>query len=68
LFVGNVEKFIGADISTGLEYRPLLNNNILVEGGFATLIAGNGFEDLYQNLNGKTNNPVAGFMEVIFEY
>lgn len=68
LFVGDVQKFIGTDISTGLEYRPLHNNNVLIEGGFAVLLAGNGFEDLYQNLNGETRDHVAGFMELIFEY
>ncbi len=68
LFVGEVREFIGTDLSTGLEYRPLLNNNILILGGLATLIAGEGFEDLFQNLNGKTSNPVAGFMEIVLEY
>jgi hypothetical protein len=32
------------------------------------LIAGEGFEDLYQTLQGKTNNPVAGFLNLILEY
>ncbi len=68
LFVGDVRKFIGADISSGIEYRPLHNNNILIEGGIATLIAGGGFEDLYQNLFGQTRDHVAGFMELILEY
>ena len=54
LFVGDVRNFIGTDISTGLEYRPLLNNNILLLGGLATLISGEGFEDLYQTLQGET--------------
>jgi hypothetical protein len=51
-----------------LEYRPFLNNNVLLLGGLATLIAGDGFEDLYQDLNGKTPNPVAGFLELVLEY
>ncbi len=68
LFVGEVRKFIGTDISTGLEYRPLLNNNVLLLGGLATLISGEAFEDLYQDLNGKTRNHVAGFLDLVLEY
>ena len=68
LFVGEVRNYIGTDISSGLEYRPLLNNNILMLGGLSTLIGGEGFEDLYQNVAGRANNNVAGFMEVVLEY
>ncbi len=68
LFVGEVRDFIGTDISTGLEYRPLLNNNVLLLGGFATLISGEGFEDLYQTLEGDTRDHVAGFLELVLEY
>ncbi|WP_235908604.1 hypothetical protein [Roseiconus nitratireducens] len=68
LFTGRVREFIGTDLSTGLEYRPLLNNNILLLGGLSTLIRGDGFRDLFQNVNGKTRNHVAGFLEVAFEY
>ena len=68
LFVGQVRNYIGADLSTGLEYRPLLNNNLLLLGGLATLISGEGFEDLYQNIDGSTRDHVAGFLEVVLEY
>ncbi len=68
LFVGEVDHFIGADLSTGLEYRPLLNNNIEILGGLATLLTGPGYESLFQDLNGQTDNPIAGFLEVILEY
>ena len=68
LFVGQVRNYIGTDLSTGLEYRPLLNNNVLLLGGLATLIAGEGFEDLYQTIDGKTRDHVAGFLEVVLEY
>ncbi len=68
LFVGEVRDFIGTDISSGLEYRPLQNNNILLLGGLSTLISGEGFKDLFQTLDGKVDNPVAGFLEVTFEY
>ncbi|QDT04453.1 hypothetical protein K227x_28440 [Rubripirellula lacrimiformis] len=68
LFVNDVDKFIGTDISTGLEWRPLLNNNVLVLGGLATLISGEGFEDLFRTLEGDTRNHVAGFLELVLEY
>ncbi len=68
LFTGDVRNFIGADISLGAEYRPLLNNNVVMLGGFSTLIAGDGFKDLFQNLNGQMRNPVAAFLETVFEF
>jgi len=68
LFTGDVRNFLGTDISTGLEYRPLLNNNIVFIGGLATLIGGGGYKDLFQTLSGRANNPVAGFGELVLEY
>ena len=68
LFTGDVRDFIGTDMSTGVEYRPLLNNNILFLGGFSTLLTGNGFDDLFRNVNGTSRNPIAGFIEAVFEY
>jgi hypothetical protein len=68
LFTGEVREFIGTDISSGLEYRPLLNNNIVCLGGFAALFGGDGLRDLYQDLNGEVQTHVAGFLEVILEF
>ena len=68
LFTGEVRHFIGTDISSGVEYRPLLNNNVLFLGGFATLLGGNGLADLFQDVNGDLRNHVAAFLEVILEY
>jgi hypothetical protein len=36
---------IGYDLSLGLVYRPLLNNNIILTGGLAAFIPGGGFRD-----------------------
>ena len=60
LFTGKVRNFIGTDISLGAEYRPLLNNNVLFVGGIAALISGDGFDDLFQELDGDTRNHIAG--------
>lgn len=68
LFTGDVRNFIGTDVSSGLEYRPLLNNNIILLGGFSTLISGEGFQDLFQSLEGKTRNHVAAFAELALEF
>lgn len=68
LFTGNVRNFIGTDVSLGGEYRPLLNNNIVCIGGISTLISGDGFRDLFQDLNGQAQNYLAGFVETMFEY
>lgn len=68
LFTGEIRNFIGTDISSGLEYRPLLNNNILLVGGFAALFGGDGLEDLYQRFDGKLDTFVAGFLEVVLEF
>jgi len=68
LFTGNVRNEIGLDLSAGLEYRPLLNNNVIFVSGVSGLIVGRGFRDLFQPLNGDVNNLAAGFFEATFEY
>lgn len=68
LFTGDIRNFIGTDLSLGAEYRPLQNNNIIMLGGFATLFAGDGFKDLFQNLDGNTRNHLAAFWETVLEY
>lgn len=68
LFTGRIREFVGTDISLGAEYRPLLNNNVLFLGGFSTLISGNGFDDLFQDLDGGARNHLAGFVEAVFEF
>lgn len=43
-----VRRAIGADYSVGLVYRPLLNQNIVLTGGFAYFTPGEGFKDIQQ--------------------
>jgi hypothetical protein len=40
---------IGLDYSVGLQYRPFLNNNAIINFGAAALTPGNGFRDLYSS-------------------
>jgi len=68
VFQGNIRNEIGLDLSSGFEYRPLLNNNVILVGGLSGLIVGNGFRDLYQPLEGNVNDLAAGFFEASFEY
>ena len=68
LFTGDIRNFIGTDVSLGAEFRPLLNNNILFTSGLSTLLGGEGFQDLFQDLSGQTRNHLAGFLEATFEY
>jgi hypothetical protein len=65
VFQEHIRHYIGADLSVGLEYRPLLSNNLIFLGGIAGLIPGQGFKDLYDPLRGGSVGPLAmGFMDV----
>ena len=43
-FQDNIAEDLGTDLSVGIEYRPLLNDNIIVEMGFAAFLPAQGFE------------------------
>jgi hypothetical protein len=64
IFQEQVRHFIGTDLSTGVEYRPLLSNNVIAKCGVSTLLPGNGFKDIYSNLVGPVHTLVAGFLEL----
>lgn len=48
LFQGNIHKSLGTDLSIGLRYRPFLNQNVVIVGGTAVLLPGQGFKDIYE--------------------
>lgn len=48
---------IGFDLSLGVQYRPLLTDNIIVSAGFGALIPGEGFKDIYKS----NTDPVPTF-------
>jgi len=48
LFQGNIHKELGTDLSIGLRYRPLLNQNVVIVGGSALFLPGRGFKDIYE--------------------
>jgi len=68
VFQSNIDEHIGTDISSGVEYRPLLNDNLIVLAGVSGLIPGSGFEDLFGFLSQDVDNLFAGFIEVAATY
>jgi hypothetical protein len=68
LFQGNIDRFIGADLGWGCEYRPLLTENVVFLGGVQMLIPGQGFRDIYNDFNNRLGSLVAGFMNVIVAF
>lgn len=67
-FQGGISHHIGTDLSSGFEYRPLLNDNLVVVAGVSGLIPGQGFGDLYATLSQDADNLFAGFVEVAATY
>jgi len=60
----NIDRRIGFDYSLGLIYRPLLNNQIILTGGFAGFSPAEGFRDLYE----KNKTLYSGFIGVTVRY
>lgn len=64
LFQSNISHELGVDLSAGVRYRPFLSNNVILVGGVATLLPGQGFEDIYE-----TDDPLYhAFMNVILQF
>ncbi|MBI3848714.1 MAG: hypothetical protein HY298_00275 [Verrucomicrobia bacterium] len=57
LLTDKVAHELGLDCSLGVQYRPLLTDNIILSAGFGTLIPGRGFKDIYQT----STDPVPGY-------
>jgi hypothetical protein len=68
VFQDRIDPFIGTDVSTGIEYRPLLTNNVIVVAGVSALFPGGGFRDLYNPLEVKVDALFAGFVEVVLTF
>jgi hypothetical protein len=62
VFQGNIDRFIGADLSMGFEYRPLLSNNIIVTTGVSTLVPSESFRALYNRFGHTAQTLVSGFL------
>lgn len=68
VFQERVRRRIGTDLSCGVEYRPFLNNNVILVGGVSGLLPGNGFEDLYSRAGDRPDGFFASFLELDLTY
>jgi hypothetical protein len=68
VYQNKIDRDIGFDLSTAVEWRPALNNNCIVTGGFATLLPTGGFRQLYNNLTNRQGQLLAGFLEITFTF
>jgi hypothetical protein len=57
LFTNHTSNEIGLDCSLGIQYRPLLTNNIILTAGAGFLVPGQGYKDIYR----ANTNPVFGY-------
>lgn len=49
LFQSRIDREIGWDLSAGARWRPYLNQNVVVVGGVAAFLPGQGFADIYED-------------------
>ena len=68
LFQNNIHRSIGTDLSSGLEYRPLLNNNVIFTGGISGFVPGAGFRDIYDPIAGRVGPMFGSFVEMALVY
>ncbi len=47
LFQSGIKHSIGVDVGAGLQYRPLLSDNMVLTGGFGVLLPGSGLKNIY---------------------
>jgi hypothetical protein len=60
---GSIHRDIGIDLSVGVEYRPLLNNNVIFVFGVGALIPAQGFKDIY-----TSETLYSAFVAMTFTY
>ena len=72
-----IDPEIGVDASLGIEYRPLLSDNVIMLFGVSTLVPGSGFRDLFgkttpftiENASNVKADPLyAAFFELAMTY
>jgi len=68
VFQAPIKRTIGTDVSSGLEYRPFLNNNVVMVLGLSALFPQGGFRDLYDNLRNNADPMAAAFLEINLTY
>ncbi|WP_435017311.1 hypothetical protein TA3x_004917 [Tundrisphaera sp. TA3] len=68
LYAGHIHRTIGVEPSTGFEYRPFLNDAVVMVGGVAALLPGMGFRDIYSNFGRRVDTPVAAFASLVLAF
>jgi hypothetical protein len=67
-FQQHIDNYIGVDLSMGIEYRPFLNNNVILIAGVASLLPGEGFQELYDTSSRRVDYLAAGFVDLTLRY
>lgn len=76
-FQDRIDSEIGVDMSLGIEYRPLLSDNVIMLFGVSGLVPGSGFRDLFGKTtpftienasNVKADTLYAAFFELAMTY
>jgi hypothetical protein len=49
LFTSDINPEFGWDLSLGIQWRPLLTDNVIISAGYAAFLPGNGFDEIYRN-------------------
>jgi len=80
LHTNNISPSVGWDLSGGIQYRPLLTDNIILSAGLGALIPGDGYKAIYESntigVPGYGSGPsghvdaflYSGFAAVTFTY
>jgi len=68
VFQDKIDRPIGLDVSSGIEYRPLLNNNVIFVMGAAALFPANGFRQIYNRFRESRGTLAAAFIEMTLTY
>jgi len=63
LFQSGIDRFIGTDLGLGVQWRPWLNNNVIVTGTASTLFPGSGFEEIY---SGRQLFSITGSLTLVY--
>jgi len=64
LHMPHINRDIGFDTSVGMQYRPWLNNQVVISSGVSGLTAAQGFQDIYA----KKDFYYAGFLNLKVRY
>lgn len=68
VYQNKIDRDIGADFSTLFEWRPVLNNNVIILSGASVFVPGGGFRQLYNRQDDRVNPLASMFMEVVLTY